>query len=231
MGTGLFAVHARTVFLSDTTIIRYHGDEEIGGHPAARYDFRVPQAWSGYQIQANGTSAIVGTKGSFWIDPTSLELIRMEVQADEIPAMLGIESSVARIDYARMRIGDSDVLLPQSAQLETVRSSGDAWRNSMEFSHCRGYRAESSIRFDMPETSPQSVPTPARLLDLPAGLTVPIELQTAIDSTTAHVGDLLSGRVTEDVRRKGKGKTIVPKGAVFFSPSHFPRSMSEVNQP
>jgi hypothetical protein len=88
--------------------------------------------------------------------------------------------------------------------------TGDARRNDIEFSHCREYRTDSSIRFDMPETQPQS--SAARLLDLPAGLVVAVELQTAIDSATAHVGDQLSGRVTDDVRRKGE--IIIPKGAL-----------------
>jgi hypothetical protein len=49
-------------------------------------------------------------------------------------------------------------------------------------------------------------------VDLPAGLEVSIELETAIDSTTVHVGDPLRGHVRSDVRQKAK--TIIPKGAI-----------------
>lgn len=213
MGNGVFALYARNVFLHDATTMQYRGDQDMAGRPVARFEFRVPQARSGYQIQANGASAKVGMTGSFWIDPTSLELVRMEIRADEIPAALGIARTAAVIDYARMRIGASDVLLPQAAELLLALLSGEVRRNEIQFSHCRAYVTESSIRFDMPDTPP-SVPAPAvRKVDLPAGLTVPIELETAIDSTTAHVGDLLRGRVVRDVRRKGK-TIIIPKGAI-----------------
>jgi hypothetical protein len=210
LGSGIFALHARNVFLIDTNSIQFYGSEEMDGRATARYDFKVPQAWSGLQIRANGTSATVGTQGSFWIDPDALELLRMEIRAIDIPAALGIERSVTRIDYARVHIGESAVLLPQSARVVLNLFTGDARRNDIEFSHCREYRTDSSIRFDMPETRPQS--SAARLLDLPAGLMVAIDLQSAIDSATAHVGDLLSGRVADDVRRKGE--IIIPKGAL-----------------
>ena len=213
MGNGIFALHARTVFLSNTSVIQYFGNEEIAGRPVARYDFRVPEVWSGYQIRANGASAKVGTFGSFWIDPASLELVRLEVQANEIPAELGIERNVTIIDYAQMRIGDSGVLLPQAAKLVMMLLSGEVRRNDIQFSHCREYHAESSIRFDMPDTpAPASAP-PLRQVDLPAGLRVSIELETSIDSTTAHVGDPLRGHVANDVRRKDK-TIIIPNGAI-----------------
>ena len=211
LSSGVFATHARNVFLSDTTLIQYHGEEEIAGRPATRYDFRVPQVWSGYRIRNLGTTARVGTQGSFWIDPAALELIRMEVRAEDLPAALAIAQSATVIDYARVHIGAADVLLPQSAQVLTTLTWGDAWRNNIEFSHCRAYVTDSSIRFDVPETQPVNSVVVLRKVELPSGLTVTIELETAIDSTTAHVGELLSGRVAEDVKRRGK--IIIPKGA------------------
>lgn len=212
IGSGVFASFARNVFLLNTTTIQYYGDEEVSGRMLARFNFRVPEVWSAYQIQTNGSSAKVGTAGSFWIDPASLELVRMEVRADDIPAALGIERTVTVIDYAPMRIGDSDILLPQAAKILLTRPTGEVRRNDIQFSHCHEYLTESSIRFDMPDSAPARPAQQRQAVDLPAGLTVSIELETAIDSAAAHVGDLLRGHVTSDVRRKGK--TIIPKGAV-----------------
>lgn len=210
MGSGVFASYAHTVFAHNTTTIQYHGDEDVEGRPMARFDFRIPPIWSGYQIKANGTSAEVGMVGSFWVDPASLELVRLEIYADEIPTELGIDRSVTVIEYARMRIGNSDVLLPQGSRLQMTLLSGEVHRNDIQFSHCHEYLAESSIRFDTPTRGPD--PPSARKVDLPAGLEVPIELETAIDSATAHVGDPLRGHVRSDVRQKAK--TIIPKGAI-----------------
>jgi VWFA-related protein len=212
IGSGVFASHARNVFLLETTTMQYHGDEEGSGRMLARFDFRVPEAWSGYQIQANGASAKVGTAGSFWIDPASLELVRMEVRAGDIPAAIGIERTETDIDYAPVRIGDSDILLPQAAKILVALPSGEVRRNDIQFSHCHEYFTESTIRFDMPDTTAARPAQQRQTVDLPAGLTVSIEMDTAVDSATAHIGDILRGHVTSDVRRKGK--TIVPKGAI-----------------
>jgi len=211
MGTGVFALFARTIFLSAATIVEYHGAEDMAGRQVARFDFRLPEVFSRYHIQANGASAIVGMTGSFWIDPVSLELLRMEVRADKIPGALGLSRAVTVIDYARMRIGDSDVLLPQDAKMLLMLLSGEVRRNDIAFSHCHEYSAESSIRFDMPDSASPIGAPPARV-DLPAGLGLSIELETAIDAATAQVGDLLRGHVVNDVRRKGM--IVVPKGAV-----------------
>ena len=212
LGTGVFASHARNVFLHDTTTIKYGGNEELAGRPLERFDFRIPEASSGFQIQVNGSVARVGMAGSFWVDPASLELVRLEVRADKIPPALGIESTVTLIDYAPMRIGNSDVLLPQAAKTLLMLPAGEVRRNDIQFSHCHEYYVESSIRFDTPDSS-SAVEAPKRqTVDLPAGLTVPIELETAIDSETTHIGDLLRGHVTSDVRHKGR--TIIPQGAI-----------------
>jgi len=192
--------------------MQYHGDEDMRGRPLARFEFRVPQAASRFQLQANGASAMVGMAGSFWVDTASLELARIEVQADEVPGALGIARTAAIVDYARMRFGASTVLLPQAAELLLALLSGEVRRNEIQFSHCRAYVTESSTRFDMPDMPPSAPAQAVRKVDLPADLTVPIALETAIDSATAHVGDLLRGHVVKDVRRKGK--IVIPKGAI-----------------
>ncbi len=144
--------------------------------------------------------------------PTRLELLRLDVRAEEIPAALGIQRTETAIEYAPMRIGSADVQLPQAARTLLLLPSGETHRNDIQFSHCHEYHTDSSIRYELPDASPRE-PTPQRhTVDLPAGLTVPIELDTAIDSATAHVGDPLRGHVTNDVRHKGK--IIIPKGAI-----------------
>ena len=48
----------------------------------------------------------------------------MDVKAEEIPPQLGVFDTTTRINYARIRIGVSDVLLPQSAEM-TLRQISD----------------------------------------------------------------------------------------------------------
>src|SRR6187549_1101085 len=51
IANGSFAIHARSVFLSNTPQITYHGEETLDGRAVARYDYSVPQYRSGYQIR------------------------------------------------------------------------------------------------------------------------------------------------------------------------------------
>jgi len=85
-----------------------------------------------------------------------------------------------------------------------------------DFTHCRSYQAESSITFGAdPEPRPARTAAVAPSYEVtgtvPAGLTVPVELTTAVDDE-ATVGALLEGRVTRNV--EWKGKTILPENAV-----------------
>ena len=211
LSTGVFASHARSVFLGSAASIQYRGSEEIAGRMLERFDFVVPQASSGYQIETDAATVKVGTAGAFWVDPDLLQLVRLDVQANQVPAELGIDRTETVIDYAPMRIGTADILLPQGARTDLVLRTGEIRRNDMQFSHCHAYYAESAIRFDMPNPAAPAA-SEQRTVDLPPGLTVALELETPIDSQTAHVGDVLRGHVVSDVR--SKGKILVPKGAV-----------------
>src|SRR6185312_14028242 len=66
--SGEFYSSAKSVFLAGPA---------LNGVRAARYDYRVSQAFSGYRLDIGGRRAIVGFSGSFWADPTNAELLRL----------------------------------------------------------------------------------------------------------------------------------------------------------
>jgi hypothetical protein len=93
-----------------------------------------------------------------------------------------------------------------SNKTQTDRAHYDAFLRRGEpecdrVSACHEYRSESTISFDAPAAPlPEAPRKQVREVDLPAGLLVPVELDTAIDSKTASVGDTLHARVVEEVR-------------------------------
>jgi len=212
IGTGMFANFARSLFVTGKGTRQYGGEETLAGRSTVRYDFYLTNAESGFQIRVGEVSEIVAAKGSFWFDPASLDLIRLDLHGDAIPYSLRLEETSIQTFYARTHIGDSDALLPTRSELTMAHFSGEASRDAVEFSQCHEYRSESTIRFDAPAPSVPEVPKPpVREVALPAGLLVPVELETAIDSKTASVGDTLHARVVQDVRQKGE--LAVPRGA------------------
>lgn len=214
MGTGMFALFAQNLFVAARGTRLYRGEQNLAGRAAVRYDFRLTKEESGLQIKINVVSEIVAAKGSFWFDPDSLDLLRMDMRGDAMPHALGLDEVIVRTQYARTHIGDADALLPAQSEMTLTRFSGESSRNIIDFSQCHAYISQSTISFAAPPAS-LDVPKPqVREVDLPAGLLVPIELETAIDSKTSSVGDPLHGRVVEDVR--DQGALAIPRGAAIL---------------
>lgn len=212
IGSGMFAMFAHSLFVTGNGAWQYVGREDLAGRAAIRYDFHLTAQESGFRITTNGGSEELAAKGSFWFDPVSQDLVRLDVYGDAMPYSLGLEESVFTTDYARMRIGEADALLPKRSELTMTHFAGQASRNVMEFSQCRAYRTESTISFDAPPPSVTEAPKPStRLVDLPAGLLMAIELDTALDSKSSSVGDTVKARVVHEVR--DRGAIVVPQGA------------------
>ncbi len=211
--TGLFfSAIPHDLFSRAVGVFEDRATENLEGRSTVRYDYRMPQSVGGLMLRIGGAQATVALKGSFWFDPASADLVRLDSYGDEMPASLGLAEARASVRYARVRIGNSSALLPQQAEMQLTRLTGAASLNVFEFTACRAYQTESAISFEPPATA--TVPKPeVRETDLPAGLLVPVVLETAIDSKTAAVGDPVRARVRADVR--SDGKVVLPVGAVI----------------
>ena len=212
IANGMFALSAQEVFVSDNGTFQYRGEQDLAGRRVARYDYRIPQLVSGFTITSHGASARVASVGSAWFDPASLDLIRLDRHAQDLPEELGVTEVVVAIDYGRARIGESNALLARRAELVMTRFSGSTERHAVEFSQCRAYGAESTISFDT-TAEPGPEPFKPREVVLPAGLLVPVVLDTPIDSRRASVGDPVRASVREEVRKDGA--PVLPAGAVI----------------
>jgi hypothetical protein len=211
IGNGSFSLFAHDVFSKSIATYHFLGEESLDGRILLRYDFQVSKLLSFYRIGTEKGTGDVGYHGSFWVDPQTFDAARLDILADGIPPRLGVDQAANRIEYALVRIGPSNALLPQVGELSLRRSNGVESRNQLTFTHCREYGVESSISFG--EVGDSAVPSRAtRDVELPAGLQLTISLETPIDSSNTHVGDPVSGRVAVDV--KHKGKVAVHKGAL-----------------
>ena len=57
------------------------------------FDYVVPQILSGYSIKMGAASAIVGYHGSFYADPVTFDMERIEVIADDLPSELMLSAA------------------------------------------------------------------------------------------------------------------------------------------
>jgi hypothetical protein len=221
VGTGPFALYLRAIFAVGETTFSSRGNERLDGRPALRYDFQIPRSMNIHHIKVPGGDGMVGIKGSFWADPVTLDLLRLEASAVEIPPELPVDFYKTSIHYERVRIGGRDVVLPQSGDLHMLEASGEENRDTLEFTHCRSFHTESTVSFGpVPSVPPDRPPAafsatvlshPKTDETLPPGLDVTVALTTPV-SEKSVVGTAIEGRVTHDVR--SHGELLIPRNAV-----------------
>ena len=213
---GLFASFAHDLFATSIPAISYAGESGLspmGGH-VVQYNFRFPLLLSHYTLTTVAGSANVAWSGSFSAETDDLELLRLRVQADDIPVQLGLSSVVTEIEYGKHRLDTGAVQLPQTAVVSTTYTTGVMDVNHTEFSQCRAFSAESTLSFADPapaETSPLKI-TP-REAALPENLTIPLRLNAPIEFDQAAIGDPISATVDANITQHGrrwleKGATV-----------------------
>lgn len=202
MGNGMFATTLNNVVGGG--IFTYRGEDTADGRTVARYDFQYPREPKGLEISLPGGAGRVGLRGTLVADAKTLDLVRLEARADDIPAYLPLSAESTAIEYTRTGVGDRSVLLPREGTMQLTTTSGVTDFDDFEFGGCRSYSAESSIRFDTADTgvAGSSAAAAVTVDAIPANQAVTFELTTPITDRDA-VGQLISARVTGEIRRKG----------------------------
>ena len=207
LGDGLFGPYLKDILLSGGVASRYKGEEGAGGRRLARYDYQIPLLISGQTIQTPEGSGKVGLHGSFWVDPQTYDVTRLEMNADEFPPTLPVTEMTTSIDYARTRLGNGLViLLPQAAETRLAMYSGEVNQNRIEFTHCRVFGAESTVDFNPTNSAAEATRFGVAAVDqtlrpLPDGLQIAVKLRSRISGDLA-VGTLIDGVVAAPVAAK-----------------------------
>ncbi len=210
-GTGDFALHARVVFGTDLPTFEARGKSPLEDRATVRFDFQVKRAISGFRIRVGDVMRPVGYHGSFYADPLSLDVRRLEIVADDIPAALKLSQISDTMDYAPVPIGKGDFLLPAASDELMIDSAGQANRNRVQFTSCRQFAGQSVLSFADPEPAKPAAKVAEQEFQLPPNLTLALRLAAEIDLNTAAIGDPVRAVVGADL--KFKGRIILPKGA------------------
>jgi hypothetical protein len=218
IGDGTYGLFAEDLFVNGVASMKPHGPEQLQGRNAFRVDYVVrPVKNSVFKIQNALGSAAVGYSGSYWVDPDTLDLIRLDIFADSIPFRLQLSKVRMSVEYGTLKAGNRNVAMPRSSVIEFVYRSGEVSRDDIEFARCREFTGQTNIVFDGEDAAtPASInethsPAGATFL-LPGNLRIPLQLQTSIDSATASVGDAITAVVEDDV--KDDRRVWMPKGTI-----------------
>jgi len=218
VSTGAFGGYLAGIFARQGVAFRYLGERSVSGKTVFEYGYSVPLDASSFEIRVDEAWRAAAYEGEFQIDPQTLELERLSIRTTELPSGAPFCQASTSLDYQRVHVGDSDLLLPRRSQLEIVLHSTRETRNVTTFSNCREYQAESEIIFDTTSsTESNTAPRFGRgRVALPIGLPVTLALKDAIDTTAASAGDPVAARVVKPVKRPGSNEELIPAGAMVY---------------
>jgi hypothetical protein len=142
--TGEFASTLLSLFSSDTNArFRPGGLSNISGFTAQVYDFDVPKANSRWTVHTDSQTLIPAYKGSVWIDPSSARVLRIEIQARNIPSDFPMDTIESSVDYSYVPIGGKSFLLPVHAEsLGCHRETGICSHNIIDFRNYQEFRVD-----------------------------------------------------------------------------------------
>jgi len=211
---GIFSNLARRLAGTDSSQIRYLGQETLGDETVLRYAFPLPAESVPWQVASTSQNGVdigkAGEDGLFWIDSKGLILRRIDVSAVDIPGHLRLKNLHMVVDYKQVSMVDRRVLLPSSAVVKSSLRSDLDRENYIVFNHCRAFTAESTLSFGDLTQSARKEKLKAKS-GLPEGLSIPIKLLLPIGASTADRSDLLKAVVSQTIRHRGSN--VILEGA------------------
>jgi hypothetical protein len=202
---GDFSDNRTLVFKNSQTKLTYAGRVTIDGRPTLRFEFDHPRGALGV---ANGNqSGLTAARGSFWIDPQTLELLQLDIEGYAIPSNLAVRSISDSTTYWRVLIGQRVVLLPRNSEFRLEYADGTGRRNASAFSNCREYSADSTLTFAESPT-PQLPPSTVEEFHVQPGLQLQLVLDKTVDAKEAAVGDTIRAHVLRGDGGIGRGAHV-----------------------
>jgi len=121
---------------------------KLRDHIMQVYSFRVLQSNSQYSITAQDVSRtiVVGYHGLVFADRESKQVMRITMEADDIPADFPIRSASETLDYDSIAISGQKFVLPLKVDMR-MRDGKNMMKNEAEFRLYNKFGSDSSIQF------------------------------------------------------------------------------------
>lgn len=145
--TGEFASILLELFHPDTHAqFRSGGASAISGLSAQVFDFQVQAENSRWMLHAGSQNLAAAYQGSVWLDPSTARVLRIEMQARNIPSDFPMSTVETAVDYSYVRIGETSVLLPVHAEaLGCQRGSSYCSHNIIDFRNYHEFKSDIKI--------------------------------------------------------------------------------------
>jgi hypothetical protein len=149
--TGEFGTILGNLFAPYTAAdFRYVQDATVTHQSTSLYSYKVERLRSSWKIWLPGQYIRPAYRGSVWIDKQGAHVLRLEMEAREIPTEFPEDSVETAVDYDYISLGTTEkFLLPVHAEvLACFRGSSNCERNVIEFRNYHKFTGESTIKFN-----------------------------------------------------------------------------------
>ena len=142
---------------SSNAVFQWGSWTTLRGHVSYVFSYIVPLEHSQFTIDWRGSASdqgrkiIVGYHGSIVIDKATKDVLRISLEADNIPPDFPVRRSSEVLDYDLIEIGDREFLLPVSAEFRSL-AGHTSTRNLVEFRNYRKFSADTKLTFDDTDT-------------------------------------------------------------------------------
>jgi len=149
--TGEFGTVLVDIFSPATAAdFRFRRQSRASGIDARMYDFTVERENSHWTVHAGPQTYRPAYSGAVWIDPKTSRVLRVEMQARNLPSEFPLDKVESATDYQYVRLGGTQqFLLPVHAETLTCqRGTSRCSRNSIDFRNYHKYSGESTVEFN-----------------------------------------------------------------------------------
>ena len=162
--SGEFASLMRGIFAAQSdTEFHWTRWATLRGHRMNVFTYRVTQGRSNYRVRAEGAEEIVvGYHGIVFVDNSTSRIMKITLEADDLPSTYPVQAASVALDYDNASIGGTEFLLPLRSEVILKTSRKLVTKNEAEFRMYRKFTAESTIKsFEDPvPDAPKEQPPP-----------------------------------------------------------------------
>ena len=213
VSSGEFIGFLGNIFSRPGIRFEYAGEFTTNGEKTYSFNYTVPLSSSGYHVGTRHGNPVIPYHGSFSVRAADFKLASLIVIADDIPKSSQLCSVETEMQYQIANISGQESLIPALFILKVDDETHTYEVSRSEYSQCRAFGAESTIRFDGNGSSATgSATAPEREQFIPAGKVLQVGLRTPIDDRTSYTGDLVKGVLLRAVKLGGT-PPVIPKGS------------------
>ncbi len=150
--TGEFGTMLREIFEQGThASFAWERWATLHGRRVHVFSYRVTQANSKWRLNYEHSLDLVPAyRGLIYVDRDTVKVLRVTLEAEDIPPSFPIHQARLVLDYDFVTIGEGQFLLPLKSEMR-MRQGKLLVKNDVEFRLYRKFGAEATITFDTPE--------------------------------------------------------------------------------